>query len=102
MARVPEQAEADVQRAAELLRRRKQVVWTVLFSGPLIMVPVILVTKRETLVFAAFGIWAAVFVTVAWISWLTKCPQCGRHFHMSDNLVSNPFTRRCMKCGFRL
>jgi hypothetical protein len=102
MASGAEQSEGDVEKAAERLRRRKAAVWIAFFAGPLIAIAVLLVSGRETLVFAVSGIWAAVFATVAWIAWLTKCPHCGRQFHMSDNFVSNPFTRRCMKCGFQL
>jgi hypothetical protein len=66
------------------------------------MVPVILTSPREAVIFGVFAGWGLVFAVIAWVSWLTKCPSCGRQFHVSDTFVSNPWTRRCMKCGYEL
>lgn len=93
----------DTVGATRRLRRRKATVWLTFFSFPLVVgVPIVLFGDAGPSPFITFGIWAIAVFAVACVSWLTKCPHCQRQFHMSDNLVSNPWTRQCMKCGFRL
>ena len=95
--------ELDTAAAAKRLRRRKAAVWLTLFSFPLVVgVPIVLFAGAGPSPFIIFGVWAIAAFAVSWVSWLTKCPRRQRQFHMSDNLVSNPWTRQCMKCGFRL
>ncbi len=43
--------------------------------------------------------WATALVAaVAWFA-AFRCPFCAAHFHWTW-LVSNPFARRCLHCGF--
>ena len=86
--------------AVARLKARKRAVWIAFFLGPLVTVGAGAIDPQLAPV--AFGLWGVAFVITSFRSWFTACPACGRLFHLSENLVSNPFATSCMKCGFRL
>ena len=98
-----EAATADQEAAqrlrADRLRTRKRRAWIAFF----LLLPITLLGQLisgEAGAIVAFYSWATVFAVANLVSWWTKCPRCGKQFHLSDKGFSNPWTGRCLHCGF--
>jgi hypothetical protein len=92
--------DAPLPSAMDRLKRRKRNASLAFLLMPLVMLG-FAVAGRDVPNWL-LGALVVIFASLAWVAWLTKCPRCGRLFHVSENLASNPWTQRCFRCDFRI
>lgn len=91
----------NIELGLEEIRKRRRLVWFLLFCYLPTMIVLSLLLKDELIEYFVFG-YLIIFGFIIIRSGRSRCPKCGDLFSGRIFRRANPWTQQCINCGLSL
>jgi len=88
---------AEVLTGLARIRRRRRLLWIVVFSYLPLMGGAMILASSDTLAQRIAMLWMLLLVAAGFAIQFSRCPRCSRFFHWG-RFYGNTFARRCLHC----